>query len=60
MGECFKETRPAEKPRSHWQEAVWRDILGLPQIWNGKTAARRMSEGRTSGRPWHENGPNSI
>ena len=59
MGECFKETRPAGKPSGNWQEAVWRDISGLSQIRNGKTVARRKG-GRTSGRPWHENGPNSI
>jgi hypothetical protein len=60
MGGCFKETRPAGKPRSKWQEAVWWDILGLPRIWDGKTEARRKGGGRRSGRPWHENGPNST
>jgi len=60
MGECFKETGPAGKPRSKWREAIWRDIFGLPQIRNGKSAARRKGGGRRSGRPWHENGPNSI
>ena len=60
MGECFKETRPAGKPSGNWQEAVWRDVSGLSQIRNGKTVARRKGGRRTSGRPWHENGPNSI
>jgi hypothetical protein len=60
MGQCSKETWPAGKPRSKWQEAVWRDILGLPQIRNGKTVARMKGGGRRSGRPWHENGSNSI
>jgi len=60
MGECFKETKPAGKPSSNWQEAVWRDILGVPQMLNGETVARRKGGGRRSGRPWHKNGPNSI
>ena len=60
MVEHFKETRLAGKHRSKWQEAALRDILGLPQIRNGKTAARRKGGGRRSGRPWHENGPRSI
>jgi hypothetical protein len=59
-GECFKEIRPAGKPGSKWQEAIWRDILGLFQIRDGKTAARKKGGGRRSGRPWDENGPNSI
>ena len=60
MGEGFKETRPAGKPRSKWQESLWEDILVLPQVQTGKTATRRKGGGRGWGRPWHENGPNSI
>ena len=40
MGACFKGRRHARKPRSRWEDAVWRDDIDLLQILNWKAAAR--------------------
>jgi hypothetical protein len=59
MGECFRAKRPAGNSRSKWQKAVWRDVLGLPQIRNRKMTAWRKEGwrteiGETMAREWAE------
>jgi hypothetical protein len=51
MGECSKETRPAGKPKSKWQEAVWRDILKVyPRYRMGRwQPGGRVEEGDRGG-----------
>jgi hypothetical protein len=51
MGGCFGGKRPMRKPRCRWQDDVWRDVVELFKIRNGKVAER------TSGKPRPRKGP---
>jgi hypothetical protein len=65
MGRCFGGIRHVGKPRSRWEQAVWRVAVDSLEIHNWKVAGRmrkfwRKEIGEAMARKWAEVDRNAI
>jgi len=56
---CYGRRKPTGKPRSRWEDAVWRDTVDFLQIQNWKAAERKRESrmkviGEVMARRWAE------